>query len=116
MTRFFVVEDEMMVVMLLEDMLGDLGHQSVGTAQRLEAATKAAACVEADAAILDVNLAGDLSFPVADILQTRKIPFMFATGYGRVGLEDRFPDAVVIAKPFTLRQLETAISQLQPVG
>jgi len=41
---------------------------------------------------------------------------MFSTGYGRVGLEDRFPDAVVIVKPFTLRQLEASITTLQPAG
>jgi two-component SAPR family response regulator len=106
----------MLVAMLVEDMLADLGHETVCTLQRLEPAKQVAAVIDADAAILDVNLAGDLSFPVAEVLERRGIPFLFASGYGRVGLDDKFAEAPVLAKPFTKLQLEAAISKLPQGG
>jgi hypothetical protein len=81
-------------------MLLDLGHVNVRTAQRRDTATKAPELIEAETTTFDCNLAGDLSFPLAEVLERRKSPFMFSTGYGRVGLDDRFPGAVVIATPF----------------
>ena len=59
-----------------------------------------ASTLDFDAAILDLNLAGELSFPVADVLRARDIPFDFATGYGRAGIPDSYKDFPVIAKTF----------------
>ena len=80
--RVLVVEDEMMISMLLEDMLGELGYETVGPASRLESALDMARDADVQAAILDVNLHGRPTWPVAEILRERGIPFMFATGYG----------------------------------
>ncbi len=107
--RILVVEDEMMVAMLMEDMLQDLGHLPVGPAARLEAGMEMASSEILDLGILDVNLAGVKSFPIANLLTARGIPLIFATGYGRNGLDDLYPGVPVIAKPFSMANLQRAI-------
>ena len=116
MSRFLIVEDEMLVVMLLEEMLAELGHDVVATKHRIDQAKETAEAIEVDAAILDLNLAGESTFPVAEILQRRGIPFIFSTGYGRAGLEDRFSEMPVITKPFTKDDLNAAITKLPRAG
>jgi DNA-binding response OmpR family regulator len=111
--RVIVVEDEMMIAMLLEDMLTDLGHTVVGVAGRLDSALALARETDADMAILDVNLSGEVSFPVAKVLTERGLPFMFATGYGVLGLEPPFQNTLTLKKPFELKDLSQALQQLQ---
>jgi CheY-like chemotaxis protein len=108
-TRVMVVEDEAMVAMMLEDFLEELGCVVVATASRLDEAMVKAADLTMDVAVLDVNLAGRLSYPVAELLLTRKIPFLFATGYGVAGLPERLSEAPVLAKPFLMGQLAVAL-------
>ena len=108
-TRVLVVEDEAMVSMMLEDFLEDLGCVVVATASRLEEALQKAAELQIDVAVLDVNLAGKLSYPVAELLRSRGIPFLFATGYGTAGLPERLRDAPVLSKPYLRDQLAAAL-------
>src|SRR5689334_20575997 len=91
--------------MMEEEFLNDLGCQVIGTAVRLDEALVMAGSLEVDVAVLDVNLNGMLSYPVAELLQTRGIPFIFATGYGVAGLPDRLRGTPVLSKPFTAEQL-----------
>jgi CheY-like chemotaxis protein len=98
--RVFVVEDEILIGMLLEDMLSDLGYEVAATASRLEEATQLARDADVDAAILDVNLNGQEVFPVAEILTARRIPFVFATGYGERGLPQSYNHRPTLQKPF----------------
>ncbi|WP_292147081.1 response regulator [Mesorhizobium sp.] len=107
-----VVEDEALVAMLVEDMLGELGHEVVGPAMRLAPALKMAREEIFDFAILDVNLANEQSFPVAQLLQEKGTPFVFATGYGLRGLDERFRGIMTLQKPFLLQELADAISVL----
>jgi DNA-binding response OmpR family regulator len=72
--RVLVVEDEMMIAMLMEDMLQDLGYETVGPARRLESGMKIAGSEQIDLAILDINLGGAQSFPIAALLVARGIP------------------------------------------
>jgi CheY-like chemotaxis protein len=109
--RILVVEDEMTIALLIEDMLIDLGHQVAGLAMRLPQALRLAEETELDFALLDVNLDGRLSFPVADVLARRGVPFAFASGYGSAGLEPGYTQSVVIRKPFELKDLEGAIAR-----
>lgn len=111
MARILVVEDEMLVAMLIEDAITDLGHQIVGPAMRLETALDAASHETFDFAILDINLAGKQSFPVADKLTARGTPFMFASGYGSAGLIDPYRDATVLQKPFSPEQLAVVLGR-----
>src|SRR4051794_20667916 len=64
-----------------------------------------------DLAVLDINLNGKLSFPVAEVLRERRIPFLFASGYGSRGLIEAYKDAVRIQKPFRSRDLALAIER-----
>ena len=88
--RVLVVEDELMIRMLLQDMLADLGHTLAGEAGRIEEALALAKEAAFDVAILDVNLNGQPISPVVEILIDRGLPFVFATGYGQRGV----PEAV----------------------
>jgi CheY-like chemotaxis protein len=104
--RILVVEDELMIRMLLEDMLGELGYTVAAEAGRLEDALAAAQSAEIDVAILDVNLNGQPILPVADALAARGTPFVFATGYGERGLPEPYRDRPTLKKPFQLEGLK----------
>jgi len=104
-----VVEDEFLVALHLEDLLTAMGHQVVGPANRIDEALDLAHAGEIDFAVLDINLAGTRSFPVADILRERGIPFVFATGYGTDGLVDGYGDQPTLQKPYESGDLEQAI-------
>ena len=110
--RILVVEDEILIGMLLEDMLGDLGYQVAAMASRIEEALTLAREVDADAAILDVNLNGQEVYPVAEILAGRGIPFVFATGYGERGLPPAHQQRPTLQKPFQQATLQRQLAGL----
>lgn len=110
--RVLVVEDEMTIALMLEDMLLDLGHDVAGLAMRLPQALTMARDVAIDLAILDVNLDGSRSFPVAAVLAQRGVPFFFATGFGMAGIEPPFQDRLTIRKPFVLEDIVGAIETI----
>src|SRR5215218_6267273 len=107
--RVFVVEDEALVAMLIEDMILDSGDEMVGSACRLSDALVLARDTQADVALLDINLGGALAYPVADVLRQRGVPIVFTSGYGSAGLIDRFQDCPMLDKPFDQPSLEKAI-------
>lgn len=106
-----LVEDEMMVAMLLEVALENEGF-TVISAGYLEKATLLATERAIDAAVLDVNLHGKRSYPVADALAARGIPFVFSTGYGDVDLKRLYPTRPVLAKPYRSENLIAILSAL----
>ena len=109
--RVLVVEDEMMIAMLVEDMLTDLGCAVVGPAHALDAALDLARSeVDLDVALLDVNLAGQPVFAVADALREKGVPAIFSTGYGDAGLREVDRGALVLQKPFRAGDLARALS------
>ncbi len=97
--RILVVEDEALIAMLLEDLLGDLGCKVVGPAANVTQALELAARERPDAAVLDVNLGKETVFPVADALQRAGVPFVFITGYGPAGLTGAHSGHATIRKP-----------------
>jgi CheY-like chemotaxis protein len=111
--RVLVVEDEMMVSMLIEDMLGELGCLVVGPASRLDEAMQLARDADLDCAVLDVNLGGQPIFPLADLLRERGRPFAFATGYGDAGLRDVDKGSPVLQKPFREGDLARVLGELR---
>ncbi len=112
--RVLIVEDDVLVAWHLEDMLTALGHEVVGQATRIEMAMELACESAIDFAVLDINVAGTKSFPVADILCERGIPFAFASGYGAEGLMDGYRDFPALRKPYTQEDLERTIAQAFP--
>lgn len=111
--RVLVVEDEVIVGMLLEDMLGELGFQVVAISTRLEEAVRLARTIDIDFAVLDINLDGQLSFPVADVLRERGVPFLFATGYGAKILKSPYSGTPTLQKPFQIRDLRSMMEALE---
>lgn len=111
-----IVEDDMMLAMLLEDQLADLGHRTIKAA-RVTTAVSIAVSAAIDAAILDVNVAGDPVYPVAEALRARGIPFAFATGYGNGGLKAEFRDSPTLNKPYAADELQRIVKKiLTPMG
>jgi CheY-like chemotaxis protein len=107
-----VVEDEFLIRMLLEDMLGDLGYRIAAAVGSIAEARDLAANGEFSAAVLDVNLDGEEIYPVADILAARGLPFVFVTGYGERSLPEPYRDRPALQKPFQAEQLDRALAGL----
>src|SRR5262245_30806137 len=112
--RVLVVEDDVMIRMLIEDMLNDLGFAVAAEASKVPEALAAVSSTAIDVAILDVNLSGETTGPVAEALAARGTPFVFATGYGEHGLPEQFRDRPLLKKPFQIdglkRMLDTALA------
>jgi CheY-like chemotaxis protein len=109
--RVLVVEDEMMIALLVEDMLAELGCAVVGPAHALDAALELARTeLGLDVAVLDVNLGGQPVFAVADALREKGVPAIFSTGYGDAGLRDIDRGSPVLQKPFRAGDLAKALT------
>jgi len=104
--RIMVVEDEALVAMAARDMMIDLGFSVIGPFGKMSEAIAALKNGNIDAAILDVNLGGELVYPLADILTTGGVPFIFATGYGPESIDRRYASIPVLQKPIERRALQ----------
>jgi CheY-like chemotaxis protein len=109
--KVLVVEDEMMIAMLIEDMLDEFGCKLVGPATNVPRALELIGKESIDVAVLDLNLDGKDTYAIADALQRKNVPFIFATGYGSTGLRQEYGNRPVLQKPFQARDLETALTE-----
>jgi PAS domain S-box-containing protein len=110
--RVLLVEDEPLVSMMLADMLSAFGHKVDGPYSRFSDAILAAKTNNLQAGILDVNLGGEKTYAVADILATRNIPFAFVTGYGPDSIVSAFSHAPVLQKPIEAAKLHALLQQI----
>jgi CheY-like chemotaxis protein len=110
--RVLVVEDEMLVLLMIEDMLADLGCESVTAAASVNRALASIDAQFFDLAMLDMNLNGDKTYSVADALAARGIPFVFSTGYGGHHMRDGYSDRPVLKKPFMYKDLDEMLARL----
>jgi CheY-like chemotaxis protein len=108
--RILVVEDEPFIAMGLEQLLPKLGYEVVSVASHLREALTKAEAGGFDLAILDVNLSGELSYRVADVLLARGVPFIFCTAYADVAF-GRYTHVPVLQKPFDKKALSRAIEE-----
>src|SRR6185312_17188878 len=102
----------MMIALLLETMLAELGHRVAGPVAHLDKALEAAQREPLDLAILDVNVNGQEVYPVAAALAARGIPFVFATGYGKAGLRPPYRDRPTLQKPFRRLDLHQLVAEV----
>ena len=109
--RILVVEDEVLIRMLFEDMLDELGHEIEGSVGTIDDALSHARSSTCDLAILDVHLNGIHVFPAADVLEERRIPFIFATGLSDASLPDKYRGRPTIQKPFQPDLLRQMLAQ-----
>jgi CheY-like chemotaxis protein len=111
--RVLVVEDELIIALELEDLLGRLGCEVVEAAPTVKRALRAAERQHPDVAVLDVNLHGERVTPVAEALRQQGVPFVLVTGYGRERLADRaLQDAPCLRKPVDCRQIASALTEV----
>jgi CheY-like chemotaxis protein len=103
--HLLVVEDEMMVLMLIEDALADCGCEEISAAATVDEALALVQTHRFDAGMLDVNLDGEESYPVAEALAARGVPFFFATGYADHGIAQPYRDRPFLNKPFKSEKL-----------
>lgn len=109
--RVLLVEDEMLVCMDLEDMLAEFGCIVVGPAARVNQALDIIEREPFDVAVLDVNLGSERSYPIAERLSARGVPFLLSTGYADV--EPAYKDRPRLQKPFSEQQLAKALAGLK---
>jgi CheY-like chemotaxis protein len=114
--RVLVVEDEMLVLMAIEDMLADLGCTSLTVAGTIAKALALIKAKEFDLAILDINLNGQRSYPIARALSDNGMPFAFSTGYGEHGVGEGFGGRPVLSKPYNCPQLIKVLTTLLAEG
>jgi PAS domain S-box-containing protein len=110
--RLLIVEDELLVSMLIEEILGELGATVAGPYGRLADGLAAAKAERFDGAILDLNLAGESADPLADLLLARGVPFVFITGYQRESIDRRYANVPVLQKPVDAAALESVLLTL----
>jgi CheY-like chemotaxis protein len=113
MARILVVEDEPLIAMLLSDWLEELGHQAIGPAATVASAIDFAVSDSPDYALVDVNLGGTRSDPVAEVLISRDVPFAFATGNAAEGMVHEYPSIPTLSKPYDFEALRSMIERLQ---
>ena len=111
--RVLVVEDEMLVLIMIEDMLADLGCKSVISAATVERALALINSQVFDAALLDVNLNGNDSHPVAEALSARGVPFVYSTCNTGHSLREGYSDRPVLKKPFKYEELAAILAHLK---
>ena len=112
--RILVVEDEMLIAVMIEETLQDLGCVVVGPVAKLDAALRLARDEALDGAILDVTIRGGQVYPVAEHLLARGIPFVLASGYGDWALPENLQDQPRLTKPFSARDIEKHVRLLCP--
>jgi CheY-like chemotaxis protein len=112
--RILVVEDSPVVLTYIAEVLDELGCTIVGPAQNMAIARTLAADESFDAALVDIRIRGEKSFPICDILAARNIPFILTSGYADWAVPDRWQDSIQVPKPFKLEDLQAALQQVLP--
>jgi DNA-binding response OmpR family regulator len=107
--RVLIIEDEMLIALMLQDMLEDVGLTVEAIANSLAGGLEVAARADVQLAILDVNLNGEEAYPIAELLRGRRVPFIFSTGYGAGNLRPDFASVPQLVKPYQQDSLRAAI-------
>ena len=110
--RILVIEDSPVVAPFTADVLADLGCEVVGPAPNMATARELAETEEFDAAILDIHIRGERVFSICEVLEARKIPFILTSGYADWQVPDKWRDRPRLQKPYTIDQVEQALSDL----
>jgi CheY-like chemotaxis protein len=111
-----LVEDEGLLVLLMQDVVEELGYRLVGTATSVEKALDLLRRNRPHCVLLDVNLHGQKSYPVADYLMEQGTPFVFMTGYDTVDMDGKYRKIAVLHKPIDFEELREALSRLLKIG
>jgi DNA-binding response OmpR family regulator len=109
--RILIVEDEWFLAIALQDMLAELGHVVVAIASKLKDGLVIAEKGDFDFAILDVSLDGEMSHPIAEVLDGKGLPYVFATGYSAAVVRSSKSqlNGAVLLKPYDLEDLRRVL-------
>jgi CheY-like chemotaxis protein len=110
--RILLIEDEALVAGMLRSMLTSLGYAVVGITANSDEATEILDRERVDAVLLDIDLNGEMSYPIADELAVRGIPFIFSTGYGHPCPPENYERCLLLRKPFRRSALGAALADL----
>lgn len=110
--RVLLVEDELLIAQMLRCMLEDFGCIVVGPAARINEALDLIDAEPVEAAVLDICLNRQLSYPVADELRIRGVPFLFSTGYQRERVRPEYESCRILQKPYRALELERELTAL----
>jgi CheY-like chemotaxis protein len=114
--RILVVEDEFLIAIHVADIVADLGFAVVGPVGTVDQALALARTERLDGAVLDVNLSGQLVFPLAQLLVVRSVPFILTSGYDANGLPAEWRKTPHLRKPVEERELaRLALSTFRPL-
>jgi two-component sensor histidine kinase/DNA-binding response OmpR family regulator len=111
-SRLLLVEDELVVGLFMQDLLKTIGYRPTEPIARLSEAIHAATKERFEGAILDMNLNGEIVYPLAELLTQQRVPFLFVTGYGQHSLDPRFTRVPVLQKPVVQDELAGALNQV----
>jgi CheY-like chemotaxis protein len=109
-----LVEDEGLIAMVMQDALEDLGWPSTWVTST-RAALDALATRNFSFAILDVNLDGETSYPVAEALAVKGVPYFFSSGYGSAGVQEKYRSLLLLRKPFTAAALHEVVRSIEDI-
>jgi CheY-like chemotaxis protein len=112
--RVLLVEDETLVAGMLHGMLSTLGYTVADTTSSVDEAMQILDREVIDVVVLDINLDGEMSYPIADALTARGVPFIFSTGYGKDSLPQGYEGVSLLKKPFRRSALGEALADLLP--
>ena len=107
--RILVIEDSPVVAPFARDLLTDLGCTVVGPAPTMAVARALVETGEFDAALIDVHIRGERAFPLCDLLEERRVPFVLTSGYADWQVPDRWADRPRLHKPYRLDGLRAAL-------
>lgn len=110
--KVLLVEDEALVALTVVDLLEEMGCSVLGPANSVRAALNFLEVERPDCALLDCNLGNEFVWPVAQRLQGMGVSFMFGTGYGVKGIDQRFAHAPVLPKPYEFQRLSARLQAL----
>jgi CheY-like chemotaxis protein len=110
--RVLIVEDELLVALMIEDFLAEFGCTPVGPCSTVAKALDVVRTETLDLAVLDINLNGEMVYPVANALVARRIPFLFVSGYGEASVLPAHSDWKVCGKPFKGDDLAVMLSDV----
>ena len=111
-TAILIVDDEFLLAYDLAEEVESVGYDVVGPAHTVVSALDLIEAEHTDCAILDVNLGGETSYPIAEALAARGIPFIFITGYEAHQLQAEFCDASLLCKPVQGKSLHSKLQEM----
>jgi CheY-like chemotaxis protein len=111
--RVLVVEDEWIIAAYVEELLLEMGCEVIGPAPNVARAVELIQSGNPDFALLDVSLGNENSFPIAELLIKRQVPFAFVTGYSNVDLPPRYGARTMLSKPVTPEMLKSFLLEKQ---